>query len=61
MHGMSTSLLLAPAASGKTRWCIEKVRAALQTDPAGAVWVVVPDRNQAAAFKRRLSRAIVAC
>jgi ATP-dependent helicase/nuclease subunit B len=54
---MPTTLKLAPAASGKTRWCIGKVRAALQATPLAEVWAILPDRNQAASFTRRLTDA----
>src|SRR5262245_39467745 len=52
---MATRLLLAPAAAGKTQTCLERVRAALQLAPLINVWVVLPDRTQAAAFRRRLA------
>jgi ATP-dependent helicase/DNAse subunit B len=54
---MPTTIKLAPAASGKTRWCIDKVRATLHAMPLSEVWVVLPDRNQASAFRRRLAES----
>ncbi|MBI1800490.1 MAG: hypothetical protein HYR71_02535, partial [Chloroflexi bacterium] len=54
---MTTTLLLSPAATGKTQQCIARVRATLQAAPLAAVWVIVPDRNQAASFTRRLAQA----
>ena len=52
---MSTTLILAPASSGKTHHCIEKVRATLHASPLSEVWVVLPDSHQAVAFRRRLA------
>ena len=52
---MSTHLYLAPAASGKTHFCIERARIALQESPLADVWVVLPDRHQAVSFRRRLA------
>lgn len=49
------ALLLAPAASGKTHECILCVRALLKEAPLAPVWVVLPDRNQIRAFRRRLA------
>jgi ATP-dependent helicase/DNAse subunit B len=54
---MTTTLLLSPAATGKTQQCITRVRAALAAAPLTPVWVIVPDRNQGASFKRRLAEA----
>ena len=52
---MTVRLLLGPAASGKTQTCIDEMRASLAAQPLSAAWVLLPDRNQAAAFRRRLA------
>lgn len=53
---MQPKLVLAPSGSGKTRACIAEIRHAGQANPLAQIWVVLPDRNQAAAFNRRLAR-----
>ncbi|MCC7165797.1 MAG: hypothetical protein IT331_25090 [Anaerolineae bacterium] len=53
---MPPTLLLSPAASGKTEYCIERVRAVQQENPLAPVRVILPDRNQASAFRRRIAR-----
>ncbi len=53
----SPTLLLGPAASGKTHACLARVRAHLQHAPLSPVWVIVPDRHQAGAFRHRLAEA----
>lgn len=53
---MTPTLLLAPAAFGKTEYCIERVRAVQQENPLAPVRVILPDRNQASAFRRRIAR-----
>ena len=50
---MPVRLLLAPAAEGKTHACLEQVRAVTCHTPFAPVVVVLPDRNQAGAFRRR--------
>ncbi len=52
---MPVRLLLAPAAAGKTHACLEQVRAVTCQTPFAPVVVVLPDRNQAGAFRRRLA------
>ena len=52
---MTVELLIAPPAVGKTKNCIDKIRRTLSNYPLNQVWVVVPDRLQAAAFRRRLA------
>jgi ATP-dependent helicase/nuclease subunit B len=52
---MPVRLLLAPAAAGKTHACLEQVRAVACQTPFAPVVVVLPDRNQAGAFRRRLA------
>ena len=52
---MPTRLLVAPAASGKTHHCIARVRETLRASPLVPTWVVLPDRHQVAAWRRRLA------
>ena len=52
---MPVELLIAPPASGKTQTCIQRIQEVQSTNPLTKVWVVVPDRLQAAAFRRRLA------
>ncbi len=54
---MSIELLVALPASGKTETCIHRIRTALSDHPLAEVWVVLPDRLQAAAFRQRLAFA----
>lgn len=54
---MPVELLVARPATGKTQNCIYKVQKTLSSSPLSSVWVVVPDRLQAAAFRRRLAEA----
>ena len=52
---MSVELIIAPPASGKTETCIQRIHALRKENPLAKVWVIVPDRLQAAAFRRRLA------
>lgn len=52
---MPVELLIAPPASGKTQACIGRIRAAQAAQPLSRVWVLVPDRQKAAYFRRRLA------
>lgn len=54
---MAPHLILAPAASGKTQTAISKIRGVLGDTPLVRIWVVLPDRNQASVFNRRLAEA----
>ena len=54
---MSTRLLISPPATGKTEYCIEQIRATLKEHPLSQVWVALPDRLQAAYFRRRLAES----
>src|SRR5512146_498278 len=54
---MPVELLIARPATGKTQSCIQKVQSVLLSHPLSNVWVVVPDRLQAAAFRRRLAQS----
>jgi ATP-dependent helicase/DNAse subunit B len=54
---MTARILLGPAASGKTQFCIERIFQVLEDNSVGPIWVVVPDRLQSYAFRRRLGAA----
>ena len=54
---MPIQLLISPPATGKTRTCIERIRSLHAENPLAKVWVVLPDRLQTAAFRRRLAEA----
>jgi ATP-dependent helicase/DNAse subunit B len=54
---MTFRVLLSPPAGGKTSYCIQQIITALRDHPLGAIWVVLPDRLQAYAFRRRLAAA----
>jgi len=52
---MTTELIVAPPVTGKTSACIQRIQAMRTDRPLAHIWVVVPDRLQAAAFRRRLA------
>lgn len=54
---MTAKLLVGPTASGKTHQCIQRVLEVLNESPMGPIWVIVPDRLQAYAFRGRISAA----
>jgi len=54
---MHTTLLLSPAATGKTQLSITRVLAALKATPLSEVWAVLPDHNQTDSFARRLAES----
>ncbi|MFP3853182.1 MAG: hypothetical protein ACLFWD_02690, partial [Anaerolineales bacterium] len=54
---MNTTLLLGPASSGKTHTCLNIIRAFQQEHARASVWVVLPDRAQVVAFRRRFADA----
>lgn len=54
---MTIELLLAPPAWGKTETCIRKIIDLQSNQPLAKIWVIVPDRLQAAAFRKRLASA----
>lgn len=54
---MTATILVAPAAAGKTQRCIERILELSHGHPLTRAWVVVPDRLQAHAFRRRLAFA----
>jgi superfamily I DNA/RNA helicase len=54
---LPVELLTALPGSGKTEACIQRIRTTLSEHPLAQVWIVVPDRLQAAAFRHRLAAA----
>lgn len=54
---MSVELIIAPPATGKTDACLQRIREVQKAHPLSPTWVIVPDRLQAAAFRRRLAAA----
>jgi ATP-dependent helicase/DNAse subunit B len=52
---MAIQVLLSPPAGGKTSHCIQRILTVLREHPLASIWVVVPDRLQAYAFRRRLA------
>lgn len=54
---MTTNLIIAPPASGKTTECIDRILAIHKERPLAQVWVVVPNPQKAAYFKYRLAEA----
>jgi len=54
---MPTRLILSAPATGKTQLCIEQIIKVSQAHPLTSVRVIVPDRLQAAYFRRRLAQS----
>ena len=54
---MAVELLIAPPASGKTESCIQRIQELGIEKPLARIWVIVPDRLQAAAYRKRLASA----
>ena len=54
---MPVELLIAPPATGKTEACLQRIRSLLLEQPFAPVRVVLPDRLQTTAFRRRLAEA----
>jgi ATP-dependent helicase/nuclease subunit B len=52
---MTVRVLVGPAASGKTHQSIQQVLQVLKEHPLGPVWVIVPDRLQAYAYRGRIA------
>lgn len=51
------SLILSPAASGKTAYIIQRIRQVKAAEPLAPILVIVPNQLQAAGFRRRLAEA----
>ena len=54
---MPPRLLIAPAASGKTQFAIDRLRAIKASDPFASVTVILPNQLQLAEFRRRLMKS----
>lgn len=54
---MTTNLIIASPASGKTADCIDQILAVHKEQPLAQVWVLVPNPQKAAYFKFRLAEA----
>jgi ATP-dependent helicase/DNAse subunit B len=54
---MPVDLIISPPASGKTQACIQRIRSLLLEHPFAPLRVVLPDRLQTAAFRRRMAQA----
>jgi ATP-dependent helicase/DNAse subunit B len=54
---MTVTLQVSPPASGKTWFVIERVHSIFKANPLAPVWVILPDRLQAQAFRQRLAQA----
>lgn len=52
---MACTLVIAPAAAGKTEYCLERIVAVQRENPLAYVQVILPDQNQVSAFRRRLA------
>ncbi len=57
---MAIEILLGPPASGKTETCLSRIAAVGQAGSLLPVQVIVPDRLQAAGFRRRLTARSIA-
>jgi ATP-dependent helicase/DNAse subunit B len=54
---LAVELLIAPPATGKTETVIQRIITLKKSQPFAKIWVVVPDRLQTVAFRRRLAHA----
>lgn len=54
---MTTELIIAPPAAGKTTACIQRILASQKEQPLAHVWVIVPDTQKAPYFHKRLAQA----
>ena len=52
---MTTKLIVAPPVTGKTQTCIQRIQSVRANNPLASIWVVVPDRLQASAFRRSIA------
>jgi len=53
---LPVNLILAPAASGKTQACLQRIQSLRQDEPLAPIWVLVPDAQNIAYFRQRLIR-----
>jgi ATP-dependent helicase/nuclease subunit B len=52
---MNARILLAPAAAGKTQFCLNQICAARGNERLAPIWVILPDAAQVRAFRGRLA------
>jgi len=52
---MPITIVVSPSATGKTAHCIRRVRQVLEDRPLATMWIVLPDRLQSVATRRRLA------
>lgn len=52
---MTIELLIAPAASGKTELCIDRIHTAQKEHPLAGVWAFIPNTQTAEQFRSRLA------
>ncbi len=51
---MPAELLIAPVGAGKTGYALDRLAAAIRSEPFARVWVVLPNARQEDAFRERL-------
>lgn len=54
---MTTELIIAPPAAGKTNACIQRILVMQKENPLAQVWVIIPDRQKAPFYRQRLAQA----
>lgn len=54
---MTTELIIAPPASGKTVACIQRIQALKKKDPLARIWVLLPERQKIPYFQHRFAQA----
>ncbi|MCP4427281.1 MAG: hypothetical protein GY803_22560 [Chloroflexi bacterium] len=52
---MTCRIHLAPAAAGKTQYCLNQISAARDDERLAPIWAILPDAAQVRAFRRRLA------
>lgn len=54
---MTIELIISPPATGKTNACIKRIQALQKEHTLARIWVIVPDRQKAPYFHKRLAQA----
>ena len=54
---MHIELLIGLPASGKTKTCIDRIKSLQSPQSIKSIWVIVPDRYQAASFRQRMAQS----
>lgn len=57
MHQMALEILVSPPATGKTHYCINRIKELLVSDDITEIWVIVPDQHNTRMFRQRLAGA----